>query len=241
MRIINWNIRQGGGRRQKEIVEAIAAHKIDVAVLPEHRNNDRGADLKDRLNDIGLLYQESPESDGDQNSVLIASKTPFFPSLFEDELADTDYGDLSHRCILAGFPNLDLFGFYFPNTKDKAKRGLYDFIFQQTPEFISGDSLLVGDFNTGIHYVDEPKNSLLCSFEFQALETKYGWGDAWRSRNKKVKEFSWFSPQKGNGYRFDHIFSTPSLDAKIVSISYSQKEREEGLSDHSPMIVELDI
>jgi len=213
---------------------------VQVAVLPEHRNNDRGKDLKERLNDIGLIYQESPESDGDQNSVLIAAETPFYPSVFEDELGMTEYGDLSHRCILAGFPNLDLFGLYFPNTKDKAKRGLFNFLFDQTPEFISGDSLILGDFNSGKHYIDEPKNSLLCAYEFQAMETKHKWIDAWRSRNIDRKEFSWYSPGRGNGYRFDHAFASPSLDQKISDIFYSHAEREAGLSDHSPMILELD-
>lgn len=57
-----------------------------------------------------------------------------------------------------------------------------------------------------------------------------------------ITEWTWYSKRKGgargNGFRLDHAFATPSL-APRISCRYSHVEREAGISDHSIMIVEI--
>ena len=48
------------------------------------------------------------------------------------------------------------------------------------------------------------------------------------------------STRRGNGFRLDHAFATPSLRSRITSCRYSHAERDAGISDHSIMIVEVE-
>jgi exodeoxyribonuclease-3 len=56
-------------------------------------------------------------------------------------------------------------------------------------------------------------------------------------------ECTWYSKLKGgargNGFRLDHAFATPSLVPRITTCRYSHVVREAEISDHSIMIVEI--
>ena len=43
LRLLAWNIRQGGGARLAAIAEALARHDADILVLSEYRGGDVGA------------------------------------------------------------------------------------------------------------------------------------------------------------------------------------------------------
>jgi exonuclease III len=102
--------------------------------------------------------------------------------------------------------------------------------------------LLVGDWNTGAHRLDETGKTFVCAEHFGRLST-LGWTDMWRHHNPGITECIWYSKLKsgvrGNGFRLDHAFATPSLVQRITSCRYSHVEREAGISDHSIVIVEL--
>ena len=69
-----------------------------------------------------------------------------------------------------------------------------------------------------------------------------GWMDM--HHNPGTTEWTWYSMLKGsargNGFRLDHCFATPSLVPRIASCWYSHGEREAGVSDHSLVIVDVD-
>jgi exonuclease III len=67
-----------------------------------------------------------------------------------------------------------------------------------------------------------------------------GWIDTWRSRNPEAREFTWFSRGYNNGFRLDHALASPSLNNKVKKVFYSHQEREEGVTDHSLMGVDID-
>jgi exonuclease III len=97
-------------------------------------------------------------------------------------------------------------------------------------------TLLVGDFNTGRHRIDETGKTFNLADRFEQLTEK--WTDAWRHIHGDKREFTWFS-RSGNGFRIDHAFVTASLSDRLERAEYSQVEREQGVSDHSPLIVDL--
>jgi exonuclease III len=66
-----------------------------------------------------------------------------------------------------------------------------------------------------------------------------GWIDAWRSRFPEAREFTWLSPGYKNGFRLDHAFVSPSLNKRVTEVCYSHREREEKITDHSVMLIEL--
>ena len=103
--------------------------------------------------------------------------------------------------------------------------------------------LFVGDFNTGAHRLDEIGRTFACAEHFTKLSSS-GWTDAWRDLNPGTTEWTWFSKFKGggrgNGFRLDHAFATPSLRPRVTSCRYSHTEREAGVSDHSMLILEVE-
>jgi len=102
--------------------------------------------------------------------------------------------------------------------------------------------LFVGDWNTGAHHRDEAGKTYVCAEHFCRL-SELGWTDMWRQHNPGETEWTWYSRLKGgvrgNGFRLDHCFATPSLMPHITSCRYSHRERDARVSDHSMMIVEV--
>jgi exodeoxyribonuclease III len=230
MRLVTWNIRHGGGKRVPQILQHINGLAPDVAVVTEFRIGDAGSALQASLRDCGLTHQATATSQHRQNSVLVAARYPFhvqppaeIPSTYE------------HRSITAIFENLVVCGLYFPN--QKAKEPLFNWLLGRT-DLLKAPALLVGDFNTGLHYEDESGATLLCAKHFARLLNQ-GWVDLWRARNPQAREFSWFSTAR-NGFRLDHILASPAVAGAARAISYLHEPRLCGASDHSAMVVDLD-
>jgi exodeoxyribonuclease-3 len=82
----------------------------------------------------------------------------------------------------------------------------------------------VGTIDATAHYID-------------AIE-QIGFRDLWRHRYPDRREYSWFST-RNNGFRIDHAFLSRSWPLAPSTVRYSHEERIAGLSDHSPLILEL--
>jgi exodeoxyribonuclease III len=230
VRLLTLNIRQGGGTRRKVLVEAILAHEPDVVVLTEFRSNAAGDAIRDALDEAGLSHQFTPPgTEPKVNTLLVAGRSPLDSRYFPD------LGDDQHRVVVAESEDLRVIGVYF--AQGKAKRKVFDFLLEQTPSLLPGRSIVLGDFNTGRHYEDEPKATLHCADCFDALLER-GWVDAWRSRHPDAREFSWYS-NVGNGFRIDHALVSLALYADIADVQYSHRERLEKWTDHSVLIVDV--
>lgn len=229
MKIMTFNIRHGGGTRGNQILESVLSHNPDTVVFTEYRENKNGLFLRNSLAANGYLAFSCSSIKPKENSVAIASKAPFVATTFPLELEKH-----SQRALLASFEGLSILGVYFAQNQDK--RPLFDFINDRSKEVFEVNGVVIGDFNTGKHYLDESKKTFHCVKEFEQLE-RNSLIDSWRSRNPETREFSWYS-SAGNGFRIDHIFSTPELDSKLSRVYYSHDERENGVSDHSILIAE---
>ena len=229
MRIITWNARHGGGTRASGFAEQLVSLSPDVAVITEYRNGPAGAKIKNVLELAGLPYFSSVSTPAKLNTVLLCSRTPF-----EERRLDS-LGDEAHRCSWARVQGRNILGFYFPQNREKAK--VFDAICALDPSVLEEQSLLIGDFNTGRHFLDEREKTFYCAEYFDRLQD-LGWIDAWRSRNEEAREFSWFS-NVGNGFRLDHAFASSGLNKRIESVVHNHNVREAGLSDHSAMIVDV--
>jgi exonuclease III len=63
----------------------------------------------------------------------------------------------------------------------------------------------------------------------------------WRSRNLKKREFTWISTKHKNGFRYDHALASSLLDDKISNVAYNHRVRLDGISDHSYLVVTIDL
>jgi len=226
LKVIAWNIRQGGGTRINKIFEVLKNENAHVIVLSEYRNNRNGALLRNKLLSIGYRHQFVTSSSSNVNSVMIASKLPGDGILHPN--ADPEYGD---NIIELRFPFFGVLGGYFPHKK---KHILFDYI-HKTHIRSELPYLITGDFNSGKNFIDQRGNSFWYQEDLVRWE-KCGYLDAFRLVRGDTKEYSWYSHQ-GNGFRYDHAYISPLLSEIIADCRYLHAYREKKISDHSPLVI----
>ena len=228
MKFVTLNIQHGGGKRIPEILEYLHSQDADVIVLTEFRNNSNAEALRAGLATAGFLHFAGASAAAQENSVCIFSKQPFVSRMYP-ELPIPD----QHRLISAHFDCMSVYGVYFP--QNKAKESLFEFLLEGGHRPTEDAYLIVGDFNTGLHFQDEEKATFYCTAEFKAL-LKSELVDSWRNRHPNTREFSWYS-NHGNGFRIDHVFSNAAADALIEQVYYDHKPRETKTTDHSALVI----
>jgi exodeoxyribonuclease-3 len=232
LRLLAWNIRQGGGTRLPRITAALASHDADVLVISEYRGGESGERLRAALAVIGYPHVTASTPPSGGNGVLIAARQPF-----------DDGGPLSDtvpdpcRMVRAYFGTLRICGVYMPNLLKKVPYW-EALIAALAAEPLQAKALAIGDFNTCRAYVDEPGAIDPCAHFMDAVAA-IGFSDLWRQRYPEGREFSWYST-RGNGFRIDHAFLSPAIAGRAGEVRYSHDERLGGLSDHSVLILDLD-
>ena len=227
LKLLSWNIQQGGGSRVKSILQFLAQQAAHIIVLSEFRNNKNGAFIRTKLLEKGYHFQFVSLAGSEVNSVLIASKIPASSRLFVDRKEDFD-----HSIICAEFAAFRCFGVYLPHKK---KHKLFDILHQEVQH--AKPSIIAGDFNTGINHVDQKGSSFWSTDELKKFE-ELKVHDAFRHVHGQVESYSWYSHQ-GNGYRYDHTYIHNDLLPLIKNCDYIHDAREKKYSDHSPMLLEL--
>ena len=230
MIITNWNIRHGGGKRTREIIDVIKDNKrSDVFILTEFRNNSNKDVFEETFKFFGFKNIITTNSDSKTNSILIASKEEYKVEFF-DSLKDH-----KQRVVKIKSSKLSIYGCYFP--QQKLKKDVFEFLLKELARNKDENIIIAGDLNTGKHYIDEKGASFYCSEYLYELE-KEGMVDAWRLINGNKKEYSWYS-SAGNGFRIDHFFVTNSLKNSVAECFYNHSYRENKFSDHSLMSLKL--
>jgi exonuclease III len=231
LRVFAWNIRQGGGARLSRITDALRRHDADILVLSEYRGGASGDRLRAALETLGYGYATTLAPPPGRSGVLIAARFAF-----------DDYGAVGgglpepYRMVGAEFPAFHLVGIYMPNLL--AKVPYWEALIARMRE-TGGHALAVGDFNTCRPYLDEA-GAIDRTAHYIDRIAEIGFCDLWRRRNPDLREYSWFST-RGNGFRIDHAFLSPGLVGCAGPVRYSHEERLAGISDHSPLILELRV
>ena len=241
LRILSWNILQGGGRRVHDIVSTLSSYDCDLIVLQEFRHGKTRDIIIDGLAKMGLVHVYSPEPDSTSaNTVLIASKTEITGELLLPEGKNSVPAAL---CLSATIrvgeeSDLTIIGVHLPHKKQQLP---YFETLRQLPDALKhGSSMIIGDFNCGIPFEDSETKTFYATHQFQAL-LKNDWIDLWRVRNPQTREFSWISTRKGNGFRYDHALGSATMNEHVTAIRYDHTPRLKGISDHSVLLVNIDF
>lgn len=238
LRILSWNILQGGGRRAEGIVEAIAAQKPDIVTLQEFRRGSAEATIRAGLKGMGMTFIHVPETESPtEHTILVASRFGFDAGPFLPE---------PHRPLhlleaffareIIGF-DLSLVSVHFP--QKKAQVPLFKALREDSATLLNGAALLVGDLNCGIPFEDSDSKTFVNTAHFKGL-LKLGWTDVWRSRHPGAREFTWVSPRTGNRFRYDHVLASSDFDARVQAVGYHHDVREVRHSDHSLLVIDID-
>ena len=114
LKIISWNIQQGGGSRVFPISEVLINGGFDIIVLSEFKNNENGLKIRAILQKAGFTFQSTTNAKPDENSVLIASK---FAS--KTEIYPTADPVFTNNIVTAQFSAFNVMGVYLPHKKKK--------------------------------------------------------------------------------------------------------------------------
>lgn len=237
VRLVTWNILHGGGPvRTPEI--ALALHDLapDVVALCEFRAA-RGSQIRGVLAGAGLTHQVSA-CRGDGNGVLLAARWALEPS--QPCPAGFEGRWLGARCPALG---VTLCAVHAPDETDRPRQAafwasLIDLArhVENSPD--AGDSALIvlGDANLGRRGQDGE------TFRAEPLLGAFltlGMRDAWRWANPDAREASWVGAL-GQG-RLDAAYLSRALWDAILGVRFEHGHREGGLSDHSPLVLDLDL
>ena len=230
MKILSWNIRFGGQQRVDGILSALARHDADIIILTEYQPGSPCKKIHDVLAENGWPHQSASDVPKRQLGVLIASKFPM-----ENASPFFEAGPEPFRVHKASVEGITVVGAYLPYEKYGTE--VWDHFCAEFGIHQNEEIIVMGDFNAGIPGADFDGSPLQFSGHFSRLGQQ-GLVDVWRSRNPDGQESTWVS-NTGNGFRLDHAFATKSLNDKITNAFYVHEERENRLSDHSLMIVEI--
>ena len=255
MRFLTWNIQSGGGRRVPSILQELERLAPDFVTLTEVTFNNLEV-IESQLSRQGFCQIATTCSEGQTNSILVASKVPF---KVIDEPADHD----PERWLSVEIEDLDLrvLAVHIPGSTDnkfgqdgfglsgkKRKELFWDQVIQYAQRHKGERVVLLGDFNTGL-----PEDAQGTPFELSdrirvlRLE-KYV--DTWRSLNSGRREFTWYSKRKNketgtsedfNGFRLDYVFVSNALRDCILTAEHVHSVRSQGTSDHSMVIADLSV
>jgi exodeoxyribonuclease-3 len=245
MTLLSWNIQHGGGSRLPRIIEEVSAYDPDVVAVTEYRATP-GAVLCAAMKERGLPHRETTNPTGNQNGVAVFSRTPirlkpcFAPPESQVRWLDIDLPEYGFSlCTL----HVMAAGSTVKSPCNVAKARFWDAVLVIAESRLHEPYLLIGDWNTGAHRFDETGKTFVCAEQFGKLST-IGWTDMWRHHHPGTTEWTWYSKFKGgargNGFRLDHAFATPSLRPRVESCRYSHGERDAGVTDHSMVIVDVE-
>ena len=251
MKILNWNIQSGGGKRIDRIVERILFHSPDFVILTEFRKVNE-VRLTDGLRKGGFQWFESSNPQGNENGLLVASKVELHvntPGSHEED---------PQRWLSLYLPQYEmhLIAVHIPGSPDhkfidgvgisgsKRKEIFWEKVIEFASNHRSEQVIFGGDFNTGLKADTEGAPFLLSKYMTNLIDL--GYVDAWRAIHNEERDFTWYSQRKVNGvtrdfngFRLDYIFVSPSLSSYIHDSFHSHEERVQKISDHSAVGCEL--
>ena len=234
MKLLSWNILQGGGRRASGVVKTITDHAPDIVTLQEFRRGAAQDEIITGLKNAGMKFIYIPEtSSPKEHTIVLASKYGFDAGPFLPK-------PHSPLHMLEAYFSADALGFelsliavHFP--QKKAQIPLFNALKEDSSSLLKTNAMIIGDMNCGVPLIDSDSKSFYATNYYQDL-LHSGWIDAWRARHTAEREFTWVSPRTGNRFRYDQILVSKQMDERLRSVTYDHKPRAERFSDHSLLI-----
>jgi exodeoxyribonuclease-3 len=240
LEVLCWNVRAPAEERAWRQAGWLRHQAADVVVLTECRATRGSRLLAQSLRDSGRTVQfVVPE--GREYAVIMACRGPVQPTPLASGL-----GYLRPRAASARIGSgPEVIGLYVPSRGfDRGERALRKRRFLETVDaaLAAGSArgrIVCGDLNV-LEPGHVPRYRHVEDWEsgFYSGLRRHDLVDAYRWLHPDDVEHSWHG-RSGDGYRYDHCFVSRDLLPSLRSCSYVHEPREQRLSDHSAMSLEL--
>lgn len=245
--IVNWNIGNPSIKRAQQQAIWLQGQSADVLVLTECKNSEGCRFLEKYFRAYGynVLF---PKPDNNEYAVMLISKHQMNSTTFSQYVDYLASRTISVSIEIPSFQhNMEIIGVYVPSrdsslSKIERKKKFINSI-QQALSRLHHYSYRVfcGDLN-----VLEPKHvphyKFFETWEYELYDClkQFQFGDCYRYLHPMTCEYSWIG-RTGDGYRYDHLFSTMTLLPSTRECYYVHEPRNSKLSDHSALITKFDL
>lgn len=230
LRILCWNIQQGGGLRHEGIVTRIRAHDPDVVILQEFERNSVSR-IAQPLGELGWHHSILPARGVIRGNAVLSRR--LIEPLPVRELAASP-----ERWTPFRIADEDLVvGVVYGPLKVTEGRKFWEDLEREIAKLQREPFILLGDFNTGRSGSDSDSYRFPFGREFETL-LSHGLVDLWREKNVAAREHTWFY-RGGTGFRIDHVLGNELASDRLRVCRYSHAERESGISDHSLIVLDV--
>lgn len=175
--------------------------------------------------------------------MLIAAKTPIALRTRADRWPADVATSLDHRLLDVWLPawRLDLLGIYSPvyDTEDQAKIHFWNYLHRRVRRRRPWSRLIIaGDVN-GCPPAEAESGRGYSTHLLEPVTARMA--DAWALRNPAPADardrYTWYSQRKG--IRLDYVLVSPNLRPTVRAATHIHSVREQGVSDHSAVAVDL--
>ena len=243
MRIVGWNIRAGGGRRVDTIAAQLAEWRPDIVALSEFRGTLPSVYLAEAISEQGLAHQltTADPRQAVRNSLLVASRWPV------QAIPVRGLPHPRHRVlpvsVEAPVP-ISVIAVHGPLGATGLRRPFNDRLLAILKRWRRAPGMLIGDTNTGKRHIDEESPVFDARDDaFMAGMDSDGWPDTFRHLHGDQREYTWYSPNRGNGFRLDQAFAHRSVLSRVEQVAYvwasDGSGRRDAVSDHAAIIVDV--
>jgi exonuclease III len=236
-----------GGLVPSHQAHLLAHVAADVLVLTEYRRQASGASPSPSLASL-WPWQHAPATDAELRGVLLASRSELQPLPAVDLLGlHTSTEELRPRVAAAYLPAHDLtvIGVYMPYADGPVKEALWVALNRYAAAQVGERFVIIGDMNSGTAEEGESGDA------YTPLPLEAMWGqtvDAWKEAARRdgrpaSARYTWYSArgERRLGRRLDYAFLSPALESMLIDARHDHTVREQEISDHSDLIVELSL
>jgi exodeoxyribonuclease-3 len=235
--ILTLNVCSPSTARAERQLEWLERREEQVFVLTEVSGGSGSGLIGERLRAAGWQLRAPQPRDGERG-VMICSRVV----IGDQRPAAVEY--LRERAARVTVGEVDVIGVYAPSRDDSVervarKRRFLSELLSALGQRGASTTVLVGDLNI-VERSGRASDRLFQEWEYELYEElpRLGWLDAYRALHPDRVEMSW-ADGEGRGFRFDHSFITADLRERLERCEYLHETREEDLSDHSAMMLEL--
>ena len=252
MKIASWNVNSIKARKEHAI-RWLSERQPDILMMQELKGLEfDDSDFK------ALGYDCLAEGQKAYNGVAILSKNPIKPVM---NILPGDKADEQARYLEVDINGLRVINIYLPNGNPvDTEKFTYKLAWMERLknrlQSLREDNIafaIGGDFNVIPEAIDcyDPKvwaNDALFRIETRRAFRKMlhlGLTDAFRVRNKKAAQYTFWDYQAGawqrnQGIRIDHFLLSPEIADRLVDCSIDSEPRGwDKPSDHTPIVVEI--